>query len=89
MRRVAGWVALGAGGLAVVIAVVVFAYYWFVVGEQGLYVDATGEDLPPAALAEVLFWFGIIAIPALGVVSIVSLVYWITGLGKRALPTTT
>jgi len=89
MRRVAGWVALGAVVTAITIAVVVFAYFWFVGGEQGLYIDATGKDLPPDQLAEVLFWFGFIAIPVLGIVSIASFVYWITGLGNRALPTTT
>ena len=78
---------MGAAVIAITIAAVVFAYFWFVVAPQGLYIDATGKDLPPDQLAEVLFEFGYIAIPVLGIVSLASFVYWITGLKKRALPT--
>jgi len=62
MRRVAGWVAFG----AITIAVVVFAYFWFVIGPQTDY-------------SEVFFWFVFLVIPVLGVVGIGSFMYWITG----------
>lgn len=77
MRRASGWIALGATALAAVMVVVVFAYYWIVVGERGLYVDATGKDLPPAPLAGPLLWLGLIGIPTLLALGVACFAYWV------------